>query len=215
MRISYLVSYLAVAAATVAFTTPALALDGSNTGFTAIFYSDAAITPIAGASFSAVPGDGNFGLDAFGNSWSWGTTLGVSNPPTVPAGNPSWGVPGLGFGNATYGAAAGIPDAAAFSLTFAGDAPIDGTPSPFIGGYNEYTRFEATDPLSGNQVAWTEVFTGPSTVTFFAPAGASLTFGQQFFVNVVFDTPAPIPGAGVAGLAALALAGLYARARRA
>ena len=38
---------------------------------------------------------------------------------------------------------------------------------------------------------------------------------SDFVGSVTFTAPAPVPGAGLAGLAALALAGLYARAHRA
>ncbi|ARN80203.1 hypothetical protein [Methylocystis bryophila] len=213
MRLS---RFAVAAAATFAFATPAFA----------------GLTLVPGTAFSSSAGGGNSGSDNQGNSWVWSTTNGVSNPVTVPAGSPAWGVPGLGTGDATYTAAT---SANAFAVTFLNvPAPvIDQTASPSTGGYNEYTRFESYDS-HGNSVAWSEVFVGPNTVEFFAPTGVSLSSGQNFFVNAVFDSqnldgsntgftaafydfsaPAPVPGVGLAGLAALALAGFYARARRA
>jgi len=57
-------------------------------------------------------------------------------------------------------------------------------------------------------------FTGVSGQVSFTDGGP---FDQQgnLLADVGVSTPGPVPGAGLAGLAALALAGLYARTRRA
>ncbi len=204
-------SYMALAAAV-------LVIGGTAPAF-------AGLTPIPDTAFSSSAGGGNFGVDGFGNQWSWNPT--ENGPPPVAAGSPTWGSPGLGFGTNSYGSATG---ATGFTVTFTGSPTIDQTPSPFLGGYNEYTRFEVIDPSTGNNIAWNETVSG-NTIMFTAPTGAALQQGESYFVNVVFDTqgldgsntgfsavfstPGPVPGAGVAGLAALALAGLYMRARRA
>ena len=63
------------------------------------------------------------------------------------------------------------------------------TPSPFTGGYNEFTRFEVCS--AGSCTAWNPVFSnasGAHEVSFFAPAGTFLTAGESYFVNVVFNT---------------------------
>jgi hypothetical protein len=60
-----------------------------------------------------------------------------------------------------------------------------------------------------------------SSGTFYLPAGVDVITGNFLGVisngdvNFIVESPAPVPGAGVLGLAGLALAGLYARARAA
>src|SRR5580698_5906587 len=58
---------------------------------------------------------------------------------------PTWGIPGLGLGNATYGG----PDALIeFSITFTNlpvGITIDQTPDPTPFGYDDFTRFQAAN----------------------------------------------------------------------
>ena len=61
---------------------------------------------------------------------------------------------------------------------------INQSPSAGAGGYNEATRFDA---CGAGCVEWTADFVTANQVDFFAPAGTSLTAGQDYFVNVVFD----------------------------
>ena len=141
--------------------------------------------PIPGTGYDAfasgIPGVGNSGVDAFGNPWNWGATLGGVTPG-VPAGRAAWGTPGLGDGEVPYGSATPAVD---FEITFllpiGSTADISEIPSPSPNGYNETTRFTA------GGVAWTPVFVGPNQVDFFAPTGTQLVRGEDYFVNVVFD----------------------------
>ena len=203
-------TWIAAAAATLALTTPAFA---------------GGISIIPGTSYSSSAGAGNSGTDAFGNPWTWNKTLGVGSP-TPGAGYSAWGTPGLGEGTVAYGS---TTPANAFAVTFIGFPVPSINTTPTAGaGYDETTRFW------GDGAYWTPEYTGTNTVTFIAPTGDYLTQGEDYFVNVIFTSkslngsntgftaafanssaPGPVPGAGLAGLAALALAGLYARTRRA
>jgi hypothetical protein len=129
---------------------------------------------------SGIPGVGNSGTDAFGNTWEWNNTVG--GVPGPGAGFSAWGTPGLGFGDATY---EGSAPADLFAVSFVVDhtgATFDEAPSTTPGGYTELTR------MTVNGVAWTPVFLDSGNeVDFYAPAGDSLNDGQQYFVNVIFN----------------------------
>jgi hypothetical protein len=148
-------------------------------------YEDGVIPGTGYSAFaSGVKGKGDSGVDAFGNPWTWGTTLGGVTKG-VPKGWSSWGTPGLGDGEAVYKSSTPAVD---FEITFL--EPI-GTPSaiskiksPGPGGYNETTRFDA---CATTCVEWSDVFVGPNQVDFFAPLGTELVKGEHYFVNVVFD----------------------------
>ena len=131
---------------------------------------------------SGIKGVGNSGTDAFGNPWNWNKTLGPAGPDSPGAGYAAWGDPGLGLGTSTY---EGSTPADLFAVSFVVDhtgATFNQTPSPFSGGYNEFTR------MTVNGVAWTPVFLDSSNeVDFYAPPGVSVTDGETYFVNVIFN----------------------------
>ena len=87
-------------------------------------------------------------------------------------------------------------------------------PNPGSGG--DVMEFYSTDKLgtladTGLPVGFTTTFVGAVE-----NANGSFTYSPGGNVyNGLSDAPGPVPGAGLAGLAALALAGLYARTRRA
>ncbi len=70
-----------------------------------------------------------------------------------------------------------------------------------VQGSQAYTGLESNPVFAPGNYKGTEIFSG-------APATYTLT-------ATVVGAPGPVPGAGFAGLAALALAGFYARTRRA
>jgi hypothetical protein len=129
-------------------------------------------------------GVGNSGVDAFGNAWTWGTTLGKVTRG-VPKGWSTWGTPGLGDGEAVYKSHTPAVD---FEITFlepiATLGAISEIKSPGPGGYNETTRFDA---CAETCVEWKPVYIGDDQVDFFAPLGTELVNGEHYFVNVVFD----------------------------
>ncbi len=142
-------------------------------------------TYIDGSGYSASSGGGNSGTDAFGNPWLWSKTTGSGSSPG--AGYSVWGTPGLGDGNATYDNMVSDTPATDFQISFVGfGLSINQTLSPGLpSDYTEYTRFESY--TGGQFVAWTPVYDGGKNITFYAPAGVSLTNGAEYFVNVLFN----------------------------
>lgn len=126
-------------------------------------------SPVPGSGFVGFAGNGDSGVDNYNNPWSWGVTT---------AGNGVWGIPGLGLGTSDQ-YDGGVP-ATDFEISFLhyGSQAIDQTTIGF-----EATRFVV------DGVAWTPVFVSSSQVSFRAPSGSTLNFGDDFFVNVVFDAP--------------------------
>jgi len=161
-------------------------------------------------------GSGSSGTLPTGEAWA------IIADPTLRD-VPTWGVPGLGQGNASYGG----PDALIeFSVTFTNlpvGITIDETPDPTPLGYDDYTRFQGL-----NGVYWNIAYTGTNTVTFFAPGnGSGIQAGQQFFVNVAFaggalttvaftgtETTIPEPSTFALLGAGLGVAGLIGRKLR-
>lgn len=143
---------------------------------------------IPGTGFAGVVGNGNTGTDAFGQTWQWSLTTGPQSASSPGAGFSAWGTPGLGAGTIDqYG---GSVPASDFEISFVLPLGTDilQTPSPFTGGYNEFTRFEVCS--GGSCTAWNPVFSnvaGAHQVNFFAPAGTFLTAGESYFVNVIFS----------------------------
>jgi hypothetical protein len=183
--------------------------------------------PIPGTGYASfatgVPGTGDSGTDAFGNPWEWNLTLGPASSSSPGAGFSAWGTPGLGAGEVPYGSSTPANDFEISFLTVVTGASILETPSPFAGGYNEFTRFDA------GGVEWTPTYVGGSQVIFTAPAGTWLTSGEDYFVNVVFTNgtlngsnagfsavfTATVPEAPTWAMMLLGFAGLgYAAVRR-
>ena len=135
---------------------------------------------------SGKTGVGNTGTDAFGNPWLWSTTAGPKGADSPGKGYSVWGTPGLGEGLATY---KGSEPADAFFVSFVVNhtgATFNQTPSPIVGGYDEWTRFNVC--TSKGCVAWTPVYLDSGNeVDFYAPAGDDLTYGETYFVNVLFN----------------------------
>jgi hypothetical protein len=82
-------------------------------------------------------------------------------------------------------------------------------------GQPVYSVFSPTNNYTGGFVGWEGLDpTGLSETTYDAHSGT--LGGTMAIIQIgLVPAPAPVPGAGLAGLAALALAGLYARMRRA
>src|SRR5271166_4597373 len=107
-------------------------------------------------------GQGDTGVDAFGNPWTWNKTIGGSAGPG--AGYSAWGTPGLGLGTATY-EGANPSDDFDVSFSYFVKTAIDQLPATMAGGYEETTRF------STGGVLWTPIYDGTKSVEFDAPAG--------------------------------------------
>jgi hypothetical protein len=140
---------------------------------------------VDGSGYSSASGHGNSGTDAFGNPWRWSkTTAGADSPG---AGYSVWGTPGLGDGNATYDNSVTDTPANDFQVSFVGfGLSINEKASPGTSAtFTQYTRFESYE--GGKYVAWTPVYDGTKSVTFYAPDGVTLTNGDEYFVNVVFN----------------------------
>jgi PEP-CTERM motif len=147
---------------------------------------------IPGTGYAGIAGNGPSGTDAWGNPWTWSTTTGCCG---VAAGLAAWGNPGLGDGESTYGSST---PATGFEISFVNPlANINETASTSAGGYNEFTRFTA------DGVAWTPHFIGGNEVVFSAPVGDSLTAGEDFFVNVIFDESSSVVNGSTTGFTAV------------
>jgi hypothetical protein len=143
-------------------------------------------------SYTGVAGAGNSGTDAQGNPWSW-TTAGIS-------GNSVWGAPGLAAGVNFFNTATSYTaNDFTISFSFFDSSAIDKTASSGPGGYNEQTRFSSV--VGTVSTAWTPVYDGTKSVTFYAPSGVSLSNGDAYFVNVAFNNAA-LSGATNAGFTA-------------
>ena len=121
-----------------------------------------------------------------GEPWVYsGTAIGTTDV--------GWGSPGVNFGTATY--TRSIP-ATDFEITF--QHPIDpaqiaiGNVAHCGGGSGGGTTFCASSNFT--TPPWTAVLTGPNSIEFLAPPGASLAMGQPYFVNVFL-----LAGTGVSG----------------
>jgi PEP-CTERM motif len=150
-----------------------------------------AATIVAGSGFSAfatgVSGTGNTGTDAYSNPWLWNTTSGPASSDSPGSGYSVWGSPGLGQSTTTnYGGSVPATNfEVVFNTPFGGSATINGTPSDFAGGYNEWTRFDVCNP---GCTEWTPTISaGGQQITFVAPGSSSLTSGTPFFYNIVFN----------------------------
>jgi PEP-CTERM motif len=90
--------------------------------------------------------------------------------------NNTWGIPGLGLGNATWPSQTSVTD---FHITFTSRTIADDAFTAFV------NVSEAVD--------WTFVINNgqdSSSIDFFAPAGTSLDSGELFFVNVHWNEDA-------------------------
>jgi len=153
---------------------------------------------IPGTGYAGLAGGGNTGTDAFGQPWSWTATQGGLTPG-VGAGQGAWGTPGLDAG--TVDMYQGSRPATDFEISFVNpNATISQIPSPFPGGLNESTRF---DVCTSSCVEWTPVFVSNDQVDFLAPSGTSLTFGEHYFVNVIFNESATQVNGNTTGFTAV------------
>jgi hypothetical protein len=141
--------------------------------------------PIPATSYGENIGAGVSGTDAFGNPWRWSHTSGPASPSSPGAGYSVWGTPGLGDGNATYRYATPATDfGVVFFNPFDSLLAINQHASNSVQNYTEWTRFETYS--GGVYTAWTPTYISPQQVDFIAPVGQELTWGEQYFVNVVF-----------------------------
>lgn len=157
--------------------------------------ADAAVV-IPGTGYAGLAGNGNTGTDAWGQPWKWNATKGGYG---VAAGLAAWGTPGLGAG--TVDLYQGNRPATGFEISFVDPiATVNQFPSPYAGGYNESTRFDVCNP---NCVEWTPVFVSKDQIDFLAPAGTSLTKGEKYFVNVIFNEKASAVNGFTTGFSAV------------
>jgi len=124
-----------------------------------------AVAPLGAASAQVVPcsfsGSGATGVDCLGQQWV--------------VGNGGWGIPGILLGTRPF---LGTSPTTEFHIAFIAGGSFNGLIG-FGPGFD--TRmFDA--PFT---TPWTVSGSGTS-VSFFAPAGGSLTTGEDFFVNVEF-----------------------------
>ncbi len=126
---------------------------------TAGAYAADVVIPGTGYSSSAtgIAGTGNSGPDAFGNTWSWT--------------NGSWYTPQFGGSFATYGSSTAAQD---FHVIF-----LPGTSASIASA--------TFDDVTSGQT-WTSTLTANDLeVTFFAPAGQSLSMGDAYKIAVNFN----------------------------
>lgn len=105
-------------------------------------------------------GSGSAGVDCLGQPWFMI--------------NGEWGIPGPGFGVITF---TGTGIATDFHIAFGSDGD-------FYGLLDNGSTVFIVSPFGSAQI-WTAFVSG-NNADFFAPAGAELSPGQQFFVNVAF-----------------------------
>jgi len=139
--------------------------------------TDVIITDSAYGSFA---GGAESGTGPYGVTWAWDKTFGPASATSPGAGYSAWGTPGLGYGEDVYENPVAATDFQVSFVNFSG-LTIDSTPSTSSGGYTELTR------MTADGVAWTPVING-QTVTFYAPTGVTLSAGEDYFINVVFDS---------------------------
>ena len=145
------------------------------------------ITGYSGYGMNSTVG-GSVGPGLYGMTWSWNNN--------GAGGNSAWGTPGLGAGTLTWSGP--TTDDFAFILGTQFGVPagtyIDSTPAFEATGYDTTTRFSVD--VAGTWTLWTATFipspSGADEVHFYAPAGADLVAGDQYFVNVALTAQLPI-----------------------
>ncbi len=83
-----------------------------------------------------------------------------------------------------------------------------------VNGTQSFTENGVSNANADNSAIFIGWQGGPINTVEFTLTSAATNLGDFAIGPVLISTPGPVPGAGVAGLAALALAGLYARTRR-
>lgn len=119
------------------------------------------------AAAQAWGGAGGSGVDPYGHPWQ------------ITAGSPlAWGIPGLGFGTLTWAG----PTLSSFEIAFNGGSLIATNVDP--------DSFTATRMRNVSETTFWDVLLAADrrSVLFTAPTGAEITTGDEFFVNVVFET---------------------------
>jgi len=149
-----------------------------------LFITPSLAAPVPGSDFAGAAGQAA-GNSAYGDPWTWQTTIGGVTPG-VNADWAAWGIPGLGSGPDLFGGPIPVSD---FHISFELPTGISIVQIPALaaGGYEETTRFSN---CSGGCVAWTAVYSSVGNiheVDFYAPAGTFLDPGESYFVNVVFS----------------------------
>jgi len=158
-------------------------------------------------------------LASAGETWSFNYDGGS----TGASGDNNWGSPGVGAGVVDYGES--IP-AVGFEITFSGGGTIDpaeittgDTVGCWTGASLGGTIFCGA---TGGAPQWTADLVGPDTIAFWAPAGTSLSSGEDYFVNIFFTGATPTgfqgewitPEPGTLTLLGSGLLGLIGFARR-
>lgn len=162
--------------------TAAIALGGA---------AQATIIPIDDTFYSGGVGKAS-GPDAMGNTWSWGTTKGPPSADSPGKGFSAWGTPGINVSPfAVYtNPIDAIDFEIAFTYNYLKGVGIDTTPS--TGMTSQWTQFWACNSKGKKCVEWAADYTADSAphheVDFYAPAGDKLVSGDEFFVDVVFQT---------------------------
>lgn len=124
-------------------------------------------------------GSGFTGSDPYGHNWTF------YNAPEhdLPTDTSLLSIPGFGI------QATNIPTGAV-GLSFSFDLPVgvavDATTIPSIGTGNATMLYNFTEG-----VLWESTIVGPDFVSFQPPPMEDLTFGDEFFANVLFTEPIP------------------------
>ncbi len=161
-----------------------------------------AISTLPGATVSLVAGPGPGGAPTIGN---WGyQALGNSVTGNYPTGqeidfNFAGPTSGISFTFDNYGNNTGYGDSSYYAYDGA-TLVTSGDISDLSSGLNLVT-------VAGSGITELQVTNGSG--------GAHSWYYGIGEISYSVSAPGPVPGAGLAGLAALALAGLYARTRRA
>lgn len=193
-----------ILAASAAVLSVVSAAHATTIDFSTVATGTAVTTQYAGVSFSLAGGPGPTGAPVVGPIFGGQNALGNSTTYAYPTANiidvaftsPASGV-SFTFDN--WGTDTGAPGT---SYTAFDGATIVG-----VGDLSAVQNYNLVN-VAGSGITLLQIDNG------YGPTGRSWLYGigELTFTSAA---PGPVPGAGLAGLAALALAGLYARARRA
>jgi len=154
-------------------------------------------SPLYATSLNWSGGPGPFGWDPLGHYWEYAND---SDPIGVGISSGSWGIPGLGAGTILFGSQAEdyVKD---FHITFdlanfAGQE-INSGPAPDVFSGDSVIFYDGSSAEIWNSLVYdSDNDNRLDSVSFWAPEGSQLNFGETFFVNVIFAQPWAIIGEG-------------------